>query len=584
MTKQTDSMSKQVETNKNAGSEHPPVKEHYKDSLEGSENNSEGFLAEVKAVKRFWSPVWIVPILCVFIGLWIIYEHYSSLGPQVTLTTSTAEGIEAGKTRIKTRNVDVGIVESVELSDDFSQVILTARLSDGKEDFLRTDSAFWVVRPQIDKSGISGLGTILSGPYIELLPGVSKESNNTFALLDAPPIAAPDAKGLRIFLESDEYGQLAAGDPVLFRGYQVGTVETSAFNHETKKMKYQLFINSPLDNLITENVRFWKDSGVNVDVSAQGIRFEMSSLATLFSGGVSFDVPKGWSAGQKVANNTSFRLFNNRTNILEREFKEFDPYVILVSESIRGLEPGAPVEFRGIRLGTVIEAPMNINDEQIVKNDNLVIPILIHIEPARFTELLGEQFNVVEQYEKGNIKGLRASLKAANLLTGAVFIDLDFYPDDILVQEKQTFANYRVLPTVSGGIAQIQQKVMLTLDKINKLPVENFIQEATGTLETSKETLVALNDTLHSVNQLLSNQSTQELPAVMKTTLHELNTTLEGLQPGSQGYSSSVQTLQRLEQTLRELQPLLQTLNQKSNALIFEAPATVDPVPKAAKP
>ncbi|SES95619.1 intermembrane transport protein PqiB [Thorsellia anophelis] len=537
--------------------------------------------AQVNNVKRYWSPVWIVPIICVLIGLWIVYKHYSSLGPQVTLITATADGIEAGKTRIKTRNVDVGLVETVELSKDLSQVIVTARLSSGTESFLRSDSAFWVVRPQIDKSGISGLGTILSGPFIELLPGVSETSKDEFTLLDAPPIAAPDAKGLRIFLESERYGQLSAGDPVLFRGFQVGTVETSVFNQESRTMKYQLFINSPLDALITENVRFWKDSGINVDLSAQGIRVEMGSITTLFSGGVSFDIPKGWERGNKVNNNAVFKLYDNSNSIQEQEFKEYEPYVILVAESIRGLDAGAPVEFRGIRLGTVIESPMQIQEENILGNDNLLIPILIHIEPARFTQLLGSQFNVVEQFERGEIKGLRASLKTANLLTGALYVDLDFYPNEAPFQGAQKFGGLAVLPTVSGGIAQIQQKVMTALDKVNSLPIEPLLNETTTTIVTGRDTLIALNDTLEGINKILSNQSTQQLPTNIQATLVELNATLEGLQPGSESYTHAVRTLQRLEQTLRELQPLLQTLNQKSNALIFQAPSAEDPIPKA---
>lgn len=537
--------------------------------------------ATVGNVRRYWSPVWIVPILCLFIGIWLVYQHYSSLGPQVTLTTTTAEGIEAGKTRIKTRSVDVGVVESVTLSYDLTQVVLTARLSAGMDELLNQGTAFWVVRPQIDKSGISGLGTLLSGPYIELLPGTSQEKQKEFTLLSSPPIAAPDAKGLRIFLDSERYGQLSAGDPVLYRGYQVGTVETNNFDPVSRKIQYQLFISSPFDSLITENVRFWKDSGIAVDLSAQGVRVEMGSLTTLFSGGVSFEVPDDWAKGDKVKNNSRFKLYDNKSSIQEQEFTEFEPYVLLVSESIRGLDAGAPVEFRGIRLGTVIQSPMIGENSELLSSNNYLIPILIHIEPARFSRILGKQFNIVEQFQKGELKGLRASLKSANLLTGALFVDLDFYPDEQLWMGRKSFSGYPVLPTISGGIAQIQQKVMVVLDKINSLPVEPLINETTQTIATSRETLNSLNKNLESLNRILNQQSTQQLPATLQNTLLELNLTLEGLQPGSEGYNSSVKTLQRLEQVLREAQPLMQTLNQKSNALIFEAPKGKDPEPKA---
>ena len=246
--------------------------------------------AKISKLKS-WSPVWVIPIVTLLLGAWVLFYHFSNQGPEVTLITYNAEGIEAGKTKIKSRSVDIGVVESVTLDDNFSRVIIKARLNNEMKELLRTDSAFWIVKPTIGRDGVTGLGTLLSGAYIELQPGLAAKEHFEFTLLDTPPLASPDAKGIRVVLVSDKAGQLNPGDPVLFRGYRVGSVETSNFDMDKRDMRYQLFINAPYDKLISSNVRFWKDSGIAFDMSSQGVHVEMGSIATLLTGGVSFDVP-----------------------------------------------------------------------------------------------------------------------------------------------------------------------------------------------------------------------------------------------------------------------------------------------------
>ncbi|MDX6914570.1 intermembrane transport protein PqiB [Pectobacterium carotovorum] len=539
-------------------------------------------VADVETIKR-WSPVWIVPIVTVLIGAWILFYHFSHQGPQITLMTSNAEGIEAGKTAIKSRSVDVGVVESVVLSDDLHQVEIKARLHDGMEKLLKQDSAFWVVKPQIGREGVSGLGTLLSGAYIELQPGANKDEKREFTLLDAPPLASPDAKGIRVILDSEQSGQLNAGDPVLFRGYRVGSVETSEFDPKARKMRYQLFISAPYDGLVTTNVRFWKDSGVAFDMSAQGMRVEMGSLTTLFSGGVSFDVPAGWELGDAAQTMAQYRLFDSQRSIQDSLYTEYKEYLLFFSESIRGLQAGAPVEFRGIRLGTVAEAPFFPRNMKQELDDDYRIPVLIRIEPDRFEKKIGGSFDFEQHLKQAQSMGLRASMKSANLLTGALYIDLDFYPKEKVDKKLFVMDGYPVLPTIDGGLSQIQQKLMAVLDKVNNLPLNPMVNEATKTLTESQATLREMQKTLATLNKLTSSKAMQDLPEDMQKTLLELNRSMKGFQPGSPAYNKMVADMQRLDQVLRELQPVLRTLNEKSNALVFEAPGSQDPQPKRAK-
>lgn len=538
--------------------------------------------AKVQKVKN-WSPVWIFPIVTALIGAWILFYHYSHQGPVVTLITNNAEGIEGGKTTIKSRSVDVGVVESATLTDDLTHVEIKARLNSGMEKLLHSDSVFWVVKPQIGREGVSGLGTLLSGAYIELQPGSKGGEPERYQLLDAPPLAPPDAKGIRVVLDSSRAGQLSPGDPVLFRGYRVGSVEASTFNPQERTISYQLFINAPNDRLVTSNVRFWKDSGIAVDLTSAGMRVEMGSLTTLFGGGVSFDVPEGFELGQPVAERAAFKLYDDQRSIQESLYTEHVDYLMFFKDSIRGLQPGAPVEFRGIRLGTVAKVPYFVPGLRQALNDDYRIPVLVRIEPERLEMQMGEDAGIATHLPELLQKGLRASLKTGNLVTGALYVDLDFYPKAEPISGLREFAGHQVIPTMSGGLAQIQQRLMDTLDKINNLPLNPMLEQATGTLAESQRTMRHLQTTLDNLNKITASQSMQQLPDDMQKTLRELNRSMQGFQPGSAAYNKMVADMQRLDQVLRELQPVLKTLNEKSNALVFEAKSKKDPEPKRAK-
>lgn len=544
------------------------------------ENNTK--VAKVSKIKKL-SPIWVIPIVTAFIGLWIVFHYMTTQGPAITLTTTNAEGIVGGKTAIKSRSVDIGIVESVDLSEDLNHVVIKARLNDNMDKLLNKDSVFWVVKPQIGRDGVSGLGTLLSGVYIELQPGKSKDEERNFHLLDSPPLSSPDAKGLRIVLESKQSGVLASGDPILFRGLRVGTIESNRFDTEKRIMSYQLFIMAPFDRLVTSNVRFWQDSGFTFDMSAQGVKFEMGSVQTLLSGGVSFDVPEGWPNGEAVQNEATYELFTDKSSIQDSLYTRHENFIVLFNESIRGLHPGAPVEFKGIRIGTVVEAPHYINGMWRASKNGFYIPILIRIEPDRIQSNSGSDSVLQDRLKMVQEHGLRATLKSGNLLTGSLFVDFDFYDNAEPWIQPSLEYDYPVIASISGGLSQLQQKFTMTLDKINGLPLESMMLEMTNTLKESQTMIKSMNQAMVALDKLLSSQSTQALPKDLQRSLIELNKTLKGMQPGSPAYNKLVDDMKRLDDVLREVQPIARTLNEKSNALVFESAGTRDPQPKGAK-
>lgn len=529
------------------------------------------------------SPIWIVPIVAVIIGIWLVYDNYSSRGTLVTLNMESAEGIEAGSTLIRSRNVEIGRVQSVRLSDDLSHAVMTARIQPEAETMLREDSRFWVVKPRIGREGISGLGTVLSGAYIQLEPGRSEEPRREFQVSDAPPVAPAGQAGLQISLVSQLGNSLRVGDPVSYQGYTVGRVEDTRFEPESRTMHHQVFIEEPYAQLVTDSTRFWASSGVDFRLDADGVRVNVESLEALLGGGVTFGVPEDLPMGRPVEPNASFSLYADEDSAREGTFNRYLEYVLLVDDTVRGLSRGAPVEFRGVRMGSVAAVPWNFTAPQPDSRAQFAIPVLIRIEPQRLgIENADVDLEVWEErFQRMFGMGLRASLKNGNLLTGALFVDLNFQRDLAGEYVAESFSERTVFPTVAGGFAQIQAQVTNLLDKLNSLEVEPLLAGLDRNLQASESVLNEVREVSASMNQLLNDPDTQAIGGNLNATLDELRNTLQGVSPSSPAYQELTTAIQRLDRLMRDLQPLTRTLNENPRALLFDNLDTQDPIPRA---
>ncbi|TDO13958.1 MULTISPECIES: intermembrane transport protein PqiB [Halomonas] len=551
-------------------SDTPPAPEH------------DGQRAQIKPEARL-SPIWIVPLVAILIGAWLVYDNYRSRGPQITLLMDNAEGIEAGSTLIKTRNVEVGRVERVQLSDDLSRAVITARMSPDSDAMLVEDSRFWVVKPRIGREGISGLGTVLSGAYIQLEPGQSEIDSRKFEVSDQPPVSAAGAEGLRINLVSQVGDSLNIGDPVTYQGLIVGRVEETRFDAETRRMHQRIFIESPYHDLVTTSTRFWTASGIDLRLDSEGLQVAIDSLETLLGGGVTFGVPEDVPRGASVEPDATFTLYPDEESARQGTFNRYLEYVLLVEDTVRNLDRGAPVEFRGVRLGTVAAVPWNFTAPQPDSRASFAIPVLIRIEPQRLG-IDGEELDLDawrQRFERLFNMGLRASLKTGNLLTGMLFVDLDFQRDRVGDYVAETFAERAVFPSTSGGFAQIQAQVSALLDKLNKLEVEPLLTGLNRNLASSEAMLDEVRQLTAGVRALVEAPGTRELPGTLNRTLEELSTTLAGLSPDSAAYRDFSSTLQQLERLLRDLQPTARTLRDNPRALLFDSLDSGDPVPRA---
>ncbi len=267
--------------------------------------------AKKKPRRRGLSSIWIVPIIAIAIGGWMVYYNISTTGPRVILEMNSADGIQAGKTLIKARNVEVGKVESMRLSDDHGHVIITAQMNKDSERLLKSDTRFWVVKPRIGREGISGLGTLWSGAYIELMPGQEEQTQRRFEVLEEPPIAKMHKDGLRVKLHSENADRLSVGDPVIYNGFDVGRIESADFKMDDRQMHYRIFIEDKYRELVTENTRFWSASGVSLELNAGGMQVDMGTLESVIGGGITFGIPEDLPPGDQVGESFVFTLYDS---------------------------------------------------------------------------------------------------------------------------------------------------------------------------------------------------------------------------------------------------------------------------------
>ncbi|MCH2455820.1 MAG: intermembrane transport protein PqiB [Idiomarina sp.] len=539
-------------------------------------------VAKVSRLKVL-SPVWIVPIVAFLVAGWMVWQDTSGAGPTITISVSDAEGIEPGKTRIKVRNVDVGQVTEVRLSDDFKEAVIEVSMNEDTDRMLNSDTEVWVVKPRIGRRGVSGLDTLLSGAYIQLQPGDGGDFQSHFTALENPPVTPQETPGKRLTLVSDGQSQVSVGDSVQYQGFTVGQVEQTEFLVDKRESRYQVFVKAPYDELLTENTRFWLQRGVSVQWNSQGIDLALGSIDSLLGAAITFGVPEGQPRGDTLQQSTSFELFNSLEEAKQQGFIHGIDYVVLLDESIAGLEKGAPVQFKGVRVGTVREVPLrwfpDEDDEAPLKR----IPILIRFEPERLRGLVADTNinswgkRLPELFEQG----LRANIRASNLLTNTLFVDVSFYSDAEPVEGDQKFAGYPVMPAMASDFTRLEEKLTQLMDKFNKLPLENSLSDFSQAMQSVDDTANTLNGISKSLAQVLEQPEINQLPKLLKQNLQQLQELTGSLSDDSPTRRQLNQTLNEVEKLSRDLQPVIEQLQQQPNSLIFSPSVTPDPEPKA---
>ena len=465
--------------------------------------------------KKHFSIVWLVPVVALLIGGWLAYKAFSERGPIVTITFKTAEGLEAGKTKIKYKDVEVGQVESIDVSEDISHVIVTAELSKRSKPYLTEHTRFWVVRARVAAGEVSGLGTLFSGAYIAIEPGKPGVGAPTlsFTGLEVPPIITAGLPGRHFVLRAERLGSLDVGSPVYYRQIKVGQVVAYELEEDGKSVDIKVFIHGPHHEVVYENTRFWSASGLDVAVDADGIRVNTQSLVTILLGGIAFDTPVTLESGAQAGEDHVFKLYESREEIFEKTYVTKRYWLLHFSGSVRGLRVGAPVEFRGIRIGEVVDIRLEFDWNKSA----LRIPVLIGIQPERI-QTTGEQ--TVDRktgMDEFVARGLRAQLKTGSLITGQLIVDLDFHPE--ARPAKINWEGwYPELPTVPRPMEEIAGGLARIVNKVDNIPLEQIGKDL-------QVTMANLNRTSAELKKLVKNLDTNVAPAATST-LEQAQTTL----------------------------------------------------------
>jgi paraquat-inducible protein B len=444
--------------------------------------------AEIEARGRL-SLVWVIPIVAALVGAWLTFHTLSQRGPAVTISFRSAEGLEAGKTKLKYKDVEIGTVESIELSEDLSRVIVSARLVKSARHYLREDTRFWVVRAQVSAGRVSGLGTIFSGAYIGIDPAFEGEPRRDFEGLDAPPVVTSDKAGSLFTLRSSEPRPLEIASPVYFHSIKVGEVASYELDESGQFVTTQVFIEAPHDKRVTRNTQFWLATGVDMSLSAEGLEIDTVSLTSLLIGGIAFDTPRNRDPGGPVDESTVFPLYRNRLATREPDLTTGNRFLLDFEQSVGGLTTGAPVEFRGIKLGEVVDVRLVYD----LGKETPHIPVTIEVYPE-LIEFTGQEVNSPKQrWDNMVARGLRAQLQTGNLLTGKLLVNLDFYPSAAPAEIDWSGA-VPELPTVPSPIEELKLGLTQFVDRLSRLPLEQIGSNLNHTLEELSVLSSSLND------------------------------------------------------------------------------------------
>ncbi len=503
------------------------------------------------------SLVWLVPLTAALIGLSMLIHAWRSTGPEITISFKTAAGLEAGKTAVKYKDVTVGTVSSVALSDDGSRVVATVSLAKSAQSLARADTRFWVVRPRFGMTGVSGMDTLLSGAYIGVDTGASKEWRTTFTGLETPPAVISGTPGTSFAIHADDLGSLDIGSPVYYRRVQVGRVASYGLDSDGRGVSMQIFVDAPYDRFVTADTRFWNASGVDLSLGADGLKLKTQSVATIVGGGIAFATPTASITPAPAG--SRFILAKDEQTAMAPPDGPAQYIELRFAQSLRGLSVGAPVEFSGINFGRVVS--MKLDYDPSTQRFPMIVGIEVY--PQRLGPVIeklpkidGDMEKVAQFLSTMVAHGLRGQARSGNLLTGQLYISLEFVPNAPKVSYDVN-ARPLTLPTASGGFDQLQEQVASIVGKIDKMPLDSIGRNLDSSLSQ-------LNSTLKQVNGQVLPATTQALQQARQT----FGAAQGMLAEDGPLQENLGQTLQEVQRTARSLRTLTDLLGRHPEALL----------------
>jgi len=495
------------------------------------------------------SLVWIVPVVALVIGAVLVARSFLQTGPEIAIEFRSAEGIEPGRTELRFKEVVVGRVKRVTIPPDRQKVRVTVSLDKSVENLAVADTRFWVVRPRIGTGGVSGLGTLLSGAYIAVDAGESPDEERFFTGLEAPPFVLRGETGRNFALDAADLGSLDFGSSVFYRRTRVGRVVGYNLDPRTDRLEVQIFIESPNEDLVRRDTRFWNASGVDISFNASGLSVNTESIASLVGGGIAFGTPPGAPKAAPAAANQRFALYADRRAALAPPDGAPQRVRLVFSPGMRGLAAGAPVEMMGQEIGSVLSVAMRYD----AVHGRFPIEVLADIYPARlgdarsaFLKAVGgtaasDDLRFLQQLVA---RGLRGQLRSGNLITGQPYVALDLVkaaPRAAL----DTSGAVPTLPTLAAAGGDLQAQAGDVLDRLARVRFEEIGARLEDTLKNASAAGATLQDTLRAVGRATG---------TLQQTLESADGAIRQLSPSAQSALVELQaSLKALQGTLGEL-------------------------------
>lgn len=522
----------------------------------------------VEARRWHVSLVWLVPVVAIAIAASLLVRTVFLTGPRIEIEFASADGVEAGKTDVRYKEVVIGKVTAVSLRDDRKRVVVGVQLDRSAAGFAVEDTAFWVVRPRIGAAGVSGLGTLLSGAYIGTDSGVSRKGRSEFVGLEAPPFVLRGEPGTVFVLHSDDLGSLDVGSPVFHRRARVGRVVGYTLDPVSDELSIKMFIEAPYNRLVTPQMRFWNASGIDLTVNASGLTLNTQTLASVLAGGLAFELPPGVRNGPPAAANTVFTLYNDRRSALAPPDGLAVPIRMVFDSSVRGLVEGAAIDLLGIEIGRVRSVALQYDGDR----KRFPVEVIAEVYPLR----LGSLRTVLLRDAKGGddaevirrliANGLRAQLRTGNLLTGQLYVAFDFIPGAATKVAASATPGIVLMPTTPGTLSEIQPQIADIVQKVSKIPFDAIGRDLQSTLAGASKAIGQLTP------------QAQKALAEVQRTLAKAQGSLDNLDHNVTDPSAPVQrnledTLAELQRASRSLRVLSDYLQQHPESLLRGKPA-----------
>lgn len=478
--------------------------------------------------------VWLVPLAALFVALFVAYSTYSDRGPLVQISFDDASGIIAGETEVRFRNVAVGAVEGISFNDDLSRVLVDVRFDTEVADYIDDGAQFWVVSPQVTTSGVTGLDTVLSGVYLE---GTwdSDPSGTIYEIegLDQAPLLTAYRPGTVIELRSNRPSGLAENTPILFKGIEVGRLGPARISRDGRSVFANAIIYEPHDRLISTATRFWDASGFSVSIGPSGAEVDFSSLASLISGGITFDTLV--SGGQPLRSGLVFDVFPGENAARNSIFEESDgstvTLTVIFNENVSGLASEADVEWRGVRIGQVVNVT-GVVDEEAFGDARVRLLASLEVQPSRFG--LGGTVTdeeVLDYLDERVENGLRARLASASILTGGLKVELVTVPDATPASINRDADPFPRFPVTDSDISDVSATAEGVFERVNSLPVEELLESAIAFLDNATALVASdgLRDApaeilglLADAREVIGSDEVQSLPEGIGTLVSDL--------------------------------------------------------------